>query len=142
MFYGYRALDERRKFEKETAEATELLEKLRSDNEDIIQYLQRTLQSRDDQCSELKERLKGMQLVIDYHLIYQLDGELKIGFILQTREKENEDFIRQIETSKRSFDYIEQKMQSEIKLLRKFFKKEFDRFQSVLMTLSLLQRVN
>ena len=44
--------------------ATELLDKLRTDNEDIIQYLQRKLQARDDQCSELKERLKGLQMVV------------------------------------------------------------------------------
>jgi hypothetical protein len=35
---------------------------LRADNEDIIQYLHRKLQSRDDQCAELKERLKGLQM--------------------------------------------------------------------------------
>ena len=58
-----RALEERQKYEKETGIATENLSKLRSDNEDIIQYLKRTLQSRDDECSELKERLKGLQLV-------------------------------------------------------------------------------
>lgn len=58
-----RALDERQKYEKETVVATENLNKLRLDNEDIIQYLQRSLQSRDDECSELKERLKGLQLV-------------------------------------------------------------------------------
>ena len=58
-----RALDDRLRFEKETLKATEVLEKLRTDNEDIIQYLQRSLKSRDDQCSELKERLKGLQLV-------------------------------------------------------------------------------
>jgi hypothetical protein len=35
---------------------------LRADNEDIIQYLHRKLQSRNDQCAELKERLKGLQM--------------------------------------------------------------------------------
>jgi hypothetical protein len=52
--------------------ATELLDKLRTDNEDIIQYLHRKLQARDDQCSELKERLKGLQrlprMVVDVFL--------------------------------------------------------------------------
>ena len=43
--------------------ATELLDKLKNDNDDIIQYLQRSLKTRDDQCVELKERLKGLQLV-------------------------------------------------------------------------------
>lgn len=58
-----RAVDERRQFEEETIQANEVLNKLKTDNEDIIQYLQRTLQARDDQCVELKERLKGLQLV-------------------------------------------------------------------------------
>lgn len=58
-----RALSERQNFEKEAIAATQQLEKLQLDNGDIIQYLQRTLQSRDDQCSELKERLHGLQLV-------------------------------------------------------------------------------
>lgn len=48
--------------------ATELLDKLRTDNEDIIQYLHRKLQASDDQCSELKERLKGLQMVVDVFL--------------------------------------------------------------------------
>jgi hypothetical protein len=48
--------------------ATELLDKLRTDNEDIIQYLHRKLQARDDQCSVLKERLKGLQMVVDVFL--------------------------------------------------------------------------
>jgi hypothetical protein len=48
--------------------ATELLDKLRTDNEDIIQYLHRKLQARDYQRSELKERLKGLQMVVDVFL--------------------------------------------------------------------------
>ena len=48
--------------------ATELRDKLRTDKEDIIQYLHRKLQARDDQCSELKERLKGLQMVVDVFL--------------------------------------------------------------------------
>lgn len=58
-----RALDEREKFEKEATLAGEELEKLKTDDQDVIKYLQRTLQSRDDHCRELTERLKGMQLV-------------------------------------------------------------------------------
>ncbi|XP_046445746.1 cilia- and flagella-associated protein 157-like [Daphnia pulex] len=92
-----RALDERQKFERETVAATDILDKLRTDNEDIIQYLHRKLQSRDDQCAELKERLKGLQMA---------------------REKESEDYERELEVSKRMYGNMEQRLTSEIKLLQ------------------------
>jgi len=44
--------------------AKEQLEKTLTDSTDVIRFLQRSLQSRDDQCLELKERLLGLQLVL------------------------------------------------------------------------------
>jgi predicted RNase H-like nuclease (RuvC/YqgF family) len=60
---GTRANDERRQCEVDTVAAKEQLEKTVTDSSDVIRYLQRSLQSRDDQVQELKERLNGLQLV-------------------------------------------------------------------------------
>ena len=62
-------MDERQKFEEETSVANELLIKLRSDNEDIINHLKRNLQSLSNDSEEMKERIKGLQLVRSLSII-------------------------------------------------------------------------
>lgn len=69
VYLCLRALDERQKFEEETSVANELLIKLRSDNEDIINHLKRNLQSLSNDSEEMKERIKGLQLVRSLSII-------------------------------------------------------------------------
>lgn len=57
--------------------------------------------------------------IIQISFACKLSFTYVVEFSAQAREKETEDNQRQLETCKRTFDYLEQKMQSEIKLLRK-----------------------
>ena len=62
-FDGGRATEERRQCELDTIAAKELLDRTVGDSSDVIKFLQRELQAREDQCAELEERLNGLQLV-------------------------------------------------------------------------------
>lgn len=92
-----RASEERRQCEADAMAAKEQLEKTLTDSTDVIRFLQRSLQSRDDQCLELKERLLGLQLA---------------------REQEGADYESRLDTSRHEYEALEQQLTSEIKLLQ------------------------
>lgn len=49
--------------------------------------------------------------------------DFRVSFLKKAREKESEDYERQLEVSNRTYGNMEQRLTSEIKLLRKSYKK-------------------